>query len=78
MVNGPFDVQARAGKCRIFSDHFAFTVGCYCYFWSNLFNVDVNYSNIYLYNYKISLKCIDKNLVNLGYSDSLNFWVINE
>ena len=33
-----------------------------CYFWSSLFNVDVNYSYI--------LKCIEKDLVNYIYFDS--------
>ena len=35
-----------------------------CYFWSNLFNVDVQYSFLYIVNYSCSLRCIEKNLVN--------------
>ena len=37
-----------------FPNHFAFTLGCYLFllfFGSSLFNVDVNYSYIYLVNY---------------------------
>ena len=36
-----------------------------CYFWSTLFNVDVNYSYIYIYelNYSCFLKCIEEILI---------------
>ena len=41
--------------------HSHFDVTCSCNFGSNLFNVDVNYSYIYLVNhYSFSLKCIEK------------------
>ena len=35
-----------------FRNHFVFTLGCYCscYFWSSLFDVDVNYSYMYISN----------------------------
>ena len=34
-----------------FPNYFAFTLGryCSCYFWSTLFNVDVNYIYVYVY-----------------------------
>ena len=38
-------------------------VTCSCYFWSNLFNVDVNCSFICLENYSCSLKCIVETIV---------------
>jgi hypothetical protein len=45
-----------------FPNHFAFTLGitCSCHFGCSGFNVDVNYSYIYLVNYSCSLQCIEK------------------
>ena len=47
-------------------------VTCSCYFKSNLFNVDIKYSYIYIYlvYHSCSLKSIEKNLVNYSYFDS--------
>ena len=55
-----------------FSNHFALTLGRYlfCYRRSGLFNVDVNYSYIYLINYSCSLKCIERDIVKYSYSGS--------
>jgi hypothetical protein len=59
-----------------FPNHFVFTLGRYLFLLFLVqFNVDDNYSYIYLVNYSCSLKCIEKNLVNYGYFD--NFQVIN-
>ena len=33
---------------------------CSRYCWSSLFNVDVDYGYIYLFDYSCSLKCIEK------------------
>ena len=51
-----------------------------CYFWSNLFDVDVNYSYILIVYCSGYLKCIENDLVNYTYFDScwLNFWVTNQ
>ena len=49
-----------------------------CYFWSNLFNVDVNYSYMLIIYCSDYLKCIGKDLVNYTYFDScwlFKFWI---
>ena len=66
---------SRANFLTILRSHLNIT--CSCYFWSHLFNVDVNYSyNTYLVNYRCSLKCIEKNLVNYSNFCSCQLFVL--
>ena len=41
-----------------FPSHLFLDVTCSCYFWFNLFYVNISYSYFYVVNYSCSLKCI--------------------